>query len=57
MGLFRALIGVAIETAKLPIDVALDVVQIPKDLVYEDPPGHRTIARLEKIKDEAAEAE
>lgn len=53
MKLFGQIIGTLIETAKLPVNVVLDVVQVPHDLVYEKDLGHRTEENLERIKDEA----
>ena len=52
MSLFRALVGVAIETLKLPVDAVVDVVTLGR---VGDPanPGSAVIERLEKIKDEA----
>ena len=56
MSLFRALVGVVIETAKLPLDVALDIVAAPVDTDPGRGIGHRTRDRLEQIKEEADEA-
>jgi len=52
MGILSALTGMIIETAKLPIDVAVDVLTLNHGTEYSG-----TIRRLEKIKEEAEKAD
>ena len=54
MGLFSALVGVVIETAKLPMDVVVDVVTLGGTA---DGEGSRVVKRLEEIKEEAEKAD
>jgi hypothetical protein len=57
MGLFSALVGVAVEVVKMPVRVVADVVCIPKDAAYDEQVGHRTINGLEEIKKAAEKAD
>jgi len=54
MGLLSALTGIVIETIKLPIAVAKDVIDLDDPL---EPIGHNTKENLERIKEEAEKAD
>jgi hypothetical protein len=54
MGLFRAIVGVVIETATLPLAVAADIITLGDVGGTE---GTFTSRKIEKIKDEASEAD
>ena len=57
MGLFSAIVGVVIETAKVPFKVAADIVCAPVDTEPGRGIGHRTREALEAIKEEAEKAD
>ena len=52
MGLFSAMVGMAVEAAKLPVDMAVDACTLCE---FGDR-GH-TVERLQKIKEEAEKAD
>lgn len=57
MKLFGQIIRTAVNVALLPVDIAKDVVTAPLDvmLASDQGVGERTMARIQKLKDEASE--